>query len=121
MIFVVIAAAAAAVQPGNADLQDMHCVASFSAMYSLAMKPEDKEKMLSSMLYFAGKIDGRSPGFDLAGHVGSLLQDPEYTESRLVEDLRRCSAEILAREADLKKVSPQLPDVEVPQVQRVQR
>lgn len=104
MFSFVIAAAAAAAQPSPADLQDLRCVAAIAALSALVDKPDQKEKMMAGMLYYVGKIDGRSPGFDYGVHLSALVAQPDYTEKQLFADAQRCGDELKARGDQLQKI-----------------
>ena len=104
MFSFLIATAAAATQPNPADLQDLRCIAAFAGLSALAGKPDDKEKMVIGMLYFVGKIDGRSPGFDYQGQLAALAAQPDYAEKNLFADAKRCGDELKARGDELQKL-----------------
>lgn len=98
------ATAAASPQPSQADLQDTRCVAVFASLSDMAEKPEDREKMLVGALYYVGKLDGRSPGFDLKGALVALVSQPDYATRQLRADAERCGAEMKARGAELQNL-----------------
>lgn len=104
MFSFVIAAAATAAQPSPADLQDLRCVAAIAALSSLSDKPKVKENMMIGMLYYVGKIDGRSPGFDYQGQLAALMAQPDYAEKNLLADAQRCGDELKARGEQLQKL-----------------
>ena len=104
MFSFVIAAAAAAAQPNPADLQDLRCIASIGALSAMVDKPDQKEKLLAGMLYFVGKIDGRSPGFDYQGQLTAIMAQPGYVEKELFADAQRCGDELKARGDQLQKI-----------------
>jgi hypothetical protein len=105
MFSFMIAATAAAAQPSPADLQDLRCIAAIAALSALATKPDQKEKMVAGMLYYVGKIDGRSPGFEYEVHLPALVAQPDYTEKHLFADAQRCGDELKARGEQLQKIS----------------
>lgn len=105
MIFSAIAAAAAAsAVPASADMQDLRCVAAFAAMSELTKKQDDQTKLLAGMLYYIGKIDGRSPGFDLKGNLTALVGQPDYLTGQLGSDVERCAEEAKARGHQLQDI-----------------
>lgn len=104
MFSFVIAAAAATAQPSPADLLDLRCIAALAGLSTLAEKPDQKEKMVIGMLYFVGKIDGRSPGFDYQGQLAALAAQPDYAEKNLFADAKRCGDELKARGDELQKL-----------------
>lgn len=104
MIFPVIAAAAAAAVPATADMQDLRCVAAFAAMSNFATKQDDKTKLLAGMLYYIGKLDGRSPGFDLDGQLTLLVDQPDYVTRQLGGDVERCAEEVKQRGNQLEAI-----------------
>ena len=104
MFSFVIAAAAATAQPSPADLQDLRCIAALAGLSTLAEKPDQKEKMVIGMLYFVGKIDERSPGFDYQGQLAALAAQPDYAEKNLFADAKRCGDELKARGDELQKL-----------------
>lgn len=105
MISFVIAAAATAAQPSPADLLDLRCVAAIAALSALADKPDQREKMVAGMLYYVGKIDGRSPGFDYEVHLPALVGQPDYAQKQLFADAQRCGDELKARGEQMQKIS----------------
>ncbi len=104
MFSFLIATAAAATQPNPADLQDLRCIAAFAGLSALAGKPDDKEKMVIGMLYYVGKIDGRTPGFDFKGQLDALVKQPDYAEKYLLADAKRCGDELKERGDQLQKL-----------------
>lgn len=104
MIFPLFAAASAAAVPTAADMQDLRCVAAFAAVSNLAEKEDDKTKLLAGMLYYIGKIDGRSPGFDLKGQLTRLVEQPDYLTKQLGSDVERCAEEAQSRGHQLEDI-----------------
>lgn len=104
MFSLVLATAAAAAQPSPADMQDLRCIAAFATLASLTDKADDQEKMLVGMLYYVGKLDGRSPGIDMAGPLKTLVTQPDYLGKDLLADSERCGNEMKARGAELQKI-----------------
>ncbi|NCU12315.1 MAG: hypothetical protein GXC70_09225 [Sphingomonadaceae bacterium] len=108
MFSFVIAAAAAAAQPSPADLQDLRCIAAIGALSAMVDKPDQKEKLVAGMLYFVGKIDGRSPGFDYQGQLAALAAQPDFSDKQLLADAMRCGEELKTRGDQLQKLGKAL-------------
>lgn len=75
---------------------DLRC---FTAV-SFKMGQEDDEagsKYIYPFVYYAGRIDGRQPGFDYSGQIIALLNRPGFDEAAMSRELARCEAEFKSR------------------------
>lgn len=120
MLFGLLAAAAAATQkpaPSMADDPDLHCMVALSIALGGAedgvidMEDDERTGIVSLVMYYVGKIDGRLPGFDYAREVTRLVQSPGYAEATLLEDLNRCGEEAEQRGQTLIELGEQLKDL----------
>ena len=57
---------------------------------------------------YVGKLDGRSPGYDLESGLAALLTQPGYMTEVLPKDADRCAAELTSRGSDLEKIGEAL-------------
>lgn len=111
------AAAVAAPQLSVADDQDLRCMMAMS--YSLALideqgveaSEEERSGLVALVMYYVGKIDGRTPDFDYAGQVTRMVQSPGYEDTGLVKDLTRCADEAQERGRTLKELSEQIQEL----------
>jgi hypothetical protein len=119
------AAAVAAQQPQSqasmVEDSDLRCMVAMS--FALATidatiekdgaKADEEERsgIVALIMYYVGKIDGRTPGFDYAGQVTRLVQTPGYTETGLRDDLTRCGDDAQERGRTLMELGKQLEDL----------
>ena len=104
MLSLLAAAAVAASQP-SAD-PDIRCMAAYLVVAGQMgddseSSAEDQSGVSSIIMYFFGKIRGRSPTIDVKQAVMTLIQSPGYLEKGLEPDVKRCSAEAEARGKEL--------------------
>lgn len=122
-MFAAAAIAAQQPQPSDEVAADLRCMLAMS--YALATideggaKADDEERsgIVSLVMYFVGKIDGRMPAFDYTGEVTKLVQTPGYAESGLAQDLDRCGEEAIKRGQTLTDVGKQLENI-IPLIER---
>ncbi|WP_109807947.1 hypothetical protein [Sphingosinithalassobacter portus] len=77
-------------QATDPNIDDLKCVATLAAALDAA--PADQQQLLSlGVIYFMGRIDGRSPGFDFSGQLRGLL-DQGNSETEMQAEITRCSA-----------------------------
>ncbi|MBA17113.1 MAG: hypothetical protein CMN73_12275 [Sphingomonas sp.] len=77
-------------QPADPNIDDLKCVATLAAALDAA--PADQQQLLSlGVIYFMGRIDGRSPGYDFSGQLRGLL-DQGSSETETQAEITRCSA-----------------------------
>ena len=87
--------------------------------YSLALieeggiKADEDERsgLVALVMYYVGKIDGRTPDFDYAREVTRMAQTPGYEDTGLLKDLARCAEEAHERGRTLKELSEQIQDL----------
>jgi hypothetical protein len=106
--------AAAAPDPA-ADHRDMRCVAVMAIALQQAKTPEVKQGTAAGLGYFAGRLKGRDPDFDLPTRLLADLKDVKTVEE-FKPDILRCATELKAfgREAQaageaLKALGAQAP------------
>lgn len=113
-LFAAGAAAVAAPQLSAADDQDLRCMMAMAYSLSLVEEKgveaseEERSGLIALVLYYVGKIDGRTPDFDYAGQVKRMVQDPDYEGSGLRSDLLRCADEAQGRGQMLQELSEQI-------------
>ena len=96
------AAALAALSP--ADEADLHCIAIFAMSSSQNTEEKDAAGFVGAMMYYLGRVEGRSSAFDLESHLTRLLSDASYTQDKIQADATRCGTEMETRGAELQKV-----------------
>jgi hypothetical protein len=120
MLFGLLVAAAAATQkpaPSMADDPDLHCMVALSIALggiddgAIDLEDDERTGIVSLVMYYVGKIDGRLPGFDYAREVTKLVESPNYADATLVEDLDRCGEEAEQRGQTLIELGEQLKDL----------
>ena len=105
-MFAILAAAAmtaatpvpAVSDESNADLR---CLAALAQISERADKGDDANSLTAVMLYFLGKIDGRTPDIDLVAAIEDVLADPAYDATT---EALRCTSELGERGAALDSV-----------------
>ncbi|MDE8651773.1 hypothetical protein [Novosphingobium album (ex Liu et al. 2023)] len=104
MILPLAAASLAVLSP--ADEADLRCIAIFalSGAQKNAEKSEDTAGFVGAMMYFLGRIEGRTSGFDLEGQMTRLLTGDAYSPAAIEADAARCGQEMMQRGAELEKV-----------------
>lgn len=103
LLAVILQAAApdAAPAPAPADpatAADLRCLAAVAAG---AVETPSRAGLAAGAMYFVGRIDARSPGFDYAGEMVRLIR----SGADLAADRERCAAELKARGAALVELS----------------
>lgn len=104
MLSLLAATAVAAGQP-SAD-PDVRCMAAYLVVAGQmgddpASSAEDQSGVSSIIMYFFGKIRGRSPTIDVKQAVMTLVQSQGYLEKGLETDIKRCSTEAEVRGKEL--------------------
>lgn len=85
---------------------DLKCMAIFSALASQA-KEADQPGLVSGIMFFYGKIAGRSPAFDVeAGMLRILKADPDG--KGLEAERMRCAQEMQKRGEALSKMGERI-------------
>lgn len=77
----------------NENLADLKCVAALTRMNHEIDNQKD-DSLTAIMLYFLGKIDGRTPGFDFGSAIEIVIADPLYNAER---EALRCASEMVER------------------------
>ena len=98
--------AAAAPSTDALNRQDIVCIAVMGAAAEKA--PDDKGKAFAGMgvLYYIGRIEGRSPGIDLRAVVSPQVRKLSIEEIQAAAD--GCVAELSARGQDLVAIGGDL-------------
>ncbi len=99
--------AASGVAPATIE-DDLHCAALFALVAGMSEDEAKKRDVVSGFLYYVGKLDGRSPGYDLESGLAALLTQPGYMTEVLPKDADRCAAELTSRGSDLEKIGEAL-------------
>jgi hypothetical protein len=97
-----LAAATPAANPNDADLR---CLAVFATAVNGA-SADQRPGIIADLMYFFGKIDARSPGYDFNANLKRLL--PSMTNDGMKADIQRCGAIVEARGAYLQKMGDAL-------------
>lgn len=92
-VFALAAAAVAPLEP--ASQQDLNCIAVFAmAAGGDTLSQEERTGVTGALMYYLGRIEGRSAGFELRPHLVSLLSDEVFLTTRLPAEAKRCGAEM---------------------------
>lgn len=92
------AVAAAPVAPISAmDLADSKCIAIIALMAGKAQDETQKTGLASGLMYYIGRIDARTPGFDFSGQIIRLFNDKTFMETQIKPEAQRCGAEMTAK------------------------
>jgi hypothetical protein len=89
---------AAAPPPDPATIADARCVMVMGSELD-TKHPEAKQLAFSTLVYFLGRIDGRSPGFDLTGVWEAEMKKITGKERKALID--SCIAQVHQRIQDL--------------------
>ena len=87
-----------AAAPGAANAADLRCLATVA---SGGVEAVSRAGRAAGAMYFVGRIDARSPGYDYGGEMMRLVR----SGADLGPDRARCSAELKARGAALVELS----------------
>lgn len=106
MIALVLASLGSAARAADEDpnRDDVKCVLAMTAMLKL---PQYAQAGATGLFYFVGRIEGRTPGYDLEHalrKVGADMQRNDYAT-----EMQRCGAALGAKNAELKAMTPQAP------------
>ncbi|MBW8305053.1 MAG: hypothetical protein K0M78_14250 [Brevundimonas sp.] len=90
-----------------ADRADLQCIALIAVMVGLAVERGDNPEspsaelagLSSGMMFYLGRLEGRSPGTDWLEELGRYLEKAEFEELDAVAP--RCSKELTERGAAL--------------------
>jgi len=114
MIATALALVATAAAPPASPIEnpDLRCVAAVAAVLgtlgdSGEADAETMTGLTAIFMYYMGKVDARSPGFDYAKGLTALMSAPGYNR-QLPADLKRCGAEAEERGAMLKDLGEQM-------------
>jgi hypothetical protein len=100
LIALALAAALSPAQPDPETDADLRCVAVIAMQIGTMPDGEAKTQMSSGLMYFIGRIDGRSPGFDLeAGMVALVKSQP--APAVIAADQKRCGDMLVKRGTSL--------------------
>ena len=77
----------AAPDPAAENEKDLRCIALIAQLIP-STESEAKSGLVGGLMYFLGRIDGRSPGYNLESNLNRLLAD----KADLTADRDRCAA-----------------------------
>lgn len=97
-----VSTAAHAEDDPNRD--DVKCVLAMSAMLKL---PQYASAGATGLFYYVGRIEGRSPGYDLEHALRKEGGDMQRNDYRA--EMERCGAALAAKNAQLKGMQAQPP------------
>ena len=93
---VLTAGSARAQAVSGPDLQDMQCFSLVAAQAGLAEgSPEAMAGLASLMMFYLGRLEGRSPDVDWLARIEAYIQTPEV--EKLQTHAQRCSTEMAAK------------------------
>jgi len=102
MMLFVLPAILMATDPVVESEKDMRCM----AVIALAMDSisgESRETMTAGAMFYYGRIEGRTPDFDLEARMAPLLTD-DWVANAYPAELKRCGDELSGRKALLNRV-----------------
>ncbi|HEV2650634.1 MAG TPA: hypothetical protein VGU69_05200 [Rhizomicrobium sp.] len=75
----------------------------------MSQSPDGRTRTVSvgTIMYFMGKLDGRSPNYDLQTHLADVQS--RLTQDALLAEARRCEDEIAARGNAIDAIGRNLP------------
>ncbi len=77
-----------------ADLRDVECLAVTAvAVGATEAGSEQQMGLVGGMMYFLGRLEGRTPGTDWLSYFASYVQSPDI-EKKLVAQYDRCAQEM---------------------------
>lgn len=93
---VLTAGAARAQEISAADQQDMQCFALVAAQAGMSEpSPEAMTGLVSIMMFYLGRLEGRSPDVDWLARIAAYIQTPEV--EKLDQHRQRCGTEMAAK------------------------
>lgn len=99
MLVALLLAAQAAPAPASPNEADLRCLA-IVAMAVSAAPPERRGGLAASAMYFVGRIDARTPGFDYRGEMTRLVR----SHADFAADRGRCETLLKSRNAALSEL-----------------
>ncbi len=90
---------------GDPNDPDLRCLALVSMAVTQA-DGEQKAGLIAGVMYYFGRIDGRSPGYDLQAGVQRVAAAMTPDQSKA--ELQRCAAQMQDRSSYLQKVGDAL-------------
>ena len=100
-----LAAAAALASVPPAIEQDLRCIGVFAIALSEDEKltADEKAGITGAVMFYMGRIEGRSPGFRWNEALSSLTHAPGYVET-LPADAERCAAEMTTKGNEMSSI-----------------
>jgi hypothetical protein len=102
-----LALLAAAAEPSQATEADIRCVAVYAAAADKADEAH-KAGVVAGLMYYIGRIDVRSPGYDYLANLKRLLTDQAFLEKGLPAEAQRCAAEMKAKGSEVAALGDSL-------------
>ncbi|WP_338467293.1 hypothetical protein RXV95_01680 [Novosphingobium sp. ZN18A2] len=96
------ASAATAAPVADLNLADTKCIAVIAAIASREDDPLRKSGLASGMMYYIGRVDGRTPGYDYAGEITRLFGDKSFVENEFEGEANRCGNEMTAKGKEVR-------------------
>lgn len=109
MILLILLSIASPVQDAPlspADRDDLRCVAAFSVVLS-AVSEEQKAGVTAGVMYFIGRLDGRSSGFDLQANLPRAAADMD-DQAKLTTEIQRCAGILASKGQELIAIGQQM-------------
>ena len=95
------------------DLRDMQCL-TLAAMVAGAAPAEHQAGLTGGLMYYLGRLEGRTPGVDWLARIGEYLQRPDV-ETEVMAQGDRCAAEMIDKGQSLAQWGERLKDKAAPQ------
>ena len=84
-----------------ADMRDVECLAVTAvAVGSTQEGSSEQMGLVGGMMYFLGRLEGRTPGTDWLAYFAAYVQSPDV-EKRLEAHYQRCAQEMIDKGAAL--------------------
>ena len=96
-------AASAQTPPATTNEDDLRCLAIMSV---IAKSEQYKSLGVIGAIYFAGKVQGRDPGFDYEAAIVRLAKQMKVAGG----EMRRCAEEATAVAGCMKAIESRMPD-----------
>ncbi|WP_296166192.1 hypothetical protein [uncultured Brevundimonas sp.] len=86
-----------------ADLRDVECMAVVAVAGGAAEEGSDEQiGLIGGLMYFLGRLEGRTPGTDWLSYFGTYIQAPDI-EKKLEAHYERCGQEMIDKGAALEE------------------
>ena len=93
-----------------ADMRDVECLAVIAVAGGAAEQGSDEQiGLVGGLMFFLGRLEGRTPGTDWLAYFGSYVQSPDI-EKKLETQYDRCAEEMIEKGAALEQFGEMMQD-----------